>query len=423
MVIACIILAVALAALIFVYLRLSASCRRLDKEVVLANASKEKAEERLLAEKESAARMLDEKKESYERQIAEIKAACEQRIADERKSIGERFKAMAAEVLQSNSQQLDRQSRASVEAVLAPLKTQFEEFTKGFRECYTVESRDRLSMREEIKRLHELNLQVGAEAAKLTHALKGNNNIQGRWGEMVLKNILENSGLESGEWFVTQDYTQTEEGEVLRPDAVIHCPGQRDIIIDSKASLTSYFAYLDSDDEDNRKDLMKDHIRSIENHIKTLRSKDYQSKVGAKKGDFVFMFMPHEGAFLAAMHAKPDLWQNAYDSHVVLASPTHLITTLQLVEQMWKSEKQSINSQEIAKQGTDLLNSIHAFLTDLSAVGTSLNAAQKGYNSAMHRLQTGNNNVLRVAERLGQLGIKGKKELPKRFQKEAENED
>ena len=272
-------------------------------------------------------------------------------------------------------------------------------------------------MREEIKRLHELNTIVSAETSRLTQALKGNTRIQGQWGEMVLKNILEHSGLESGEWFITQDRSTTSDGDIVQPDAIIRCPGERVIIIDSKASLTSYFAYLEATDDDERDKYIKAHVRSVENHIKVLCKKDYQSKVGANKGDFVFMFMPHEGAFLAAMRAKPDLWQNAYDSRVVLASPTHLVTTLQLVEQMWKAEKQSINSQLIAEQGTKLLESIAAFLKELSDIGINIRKAQESYDEAVRRLETSNNNVVRVAQRLSDLGIKSKRSLPRPFTK------
>lgn len=426
MIVICIILAVTVCVLAFFCVKFSSKASENAANAASLKASFTAGEERLKAalaaaeerlndEKEASARRIEDINAAYERQIAGIREDHAARIAAEREAVGERFQALAAQVLQSNSQQLDQRSRASVEAVLTPMKTQLEEFTKGFRECYSVESRDRLTMREEIKRLHELSLQVGAETARLTHALKGNTRMQGQWGEMVLQNILEHSGLEMGEWFVTQDHNSTDDGGSVRPDAVIHCPGDRDIIIDSKASLKSYFEYLDSDSDEERDRLIKAHVRSVENHIKTLREKDYQSKVGARKGDFVFMFMPHEGAFIAAMRAKPDLWQNAFDSHVVLASPTHLITILQLVEQMWKAEKQSVNSQKIAEQGTKMLDSLNAFLSDLTSVGDSLQKAQKTYDSAVRRLREGNNNVMRVATRLGELGVKSKKALPSSF--------
>lgn len=373
------------------------------------------ARQRLADTKESHERQIKDVKDSCEREIERAQQNAESQLTREREALGDRFKSLATEILQANSQQLDKQSRLSVEAVLAPVKAQLEEFTKGFRECYSLESRDRLSLREEIKSLHDLNIRVSSEAARLTHALKGDTRMQGQWGEMVLTNILEHSGLQEGRWFVTQESTTDADGARLRPDAVIHCPKERDIIIDSKASLTSYLAMLQTEDEATRKELIEAHVRSVENHIATLRKKEYQDKVGAKKGDFVLMFMPHEGAYLAVMHAKPDLWQKAYDSHVIMVSPTHLITVVRLVEQMWQTEDQSVNSIKIADEGAKLLESLSAFLGDVSAMGDSLEKARKSYDSAVKRLQSGNNNVVRVATRLKELGIKSKKELPSRF--------
>lgn len=401
----CIILSIACAAL-------AAVCVNQKARLSALREAKAAAEERIAAETANTDRRLDDARQAHERQIAELKAMYAAQLADERQAVGERFKAIASEVLQANSDQLSQQNRASVEAVLAPIRTKFDEFSKGFRECYATESHERLSVREELKRLHELSVQVGAEASRLTNALKGNAGFQGRWGEMVLLNILEHSGLEAGTWLVMQETSSDEEGNEIRPDAVIHCPGDRDIIIDSKTSLKAYFASLEATTDEERQSHMKQHIRSVERHIRSLRDKNYQQKAGVRAGDFVFMFMPHEGAFLAAMHGKPDLWQEAYDSRVVIASPAHLVTVLQLVEQLWKTEKQNVNSQEIARQGTQLLDSINAFMADLEQVGTALGKAQKTYDSAIHRLTTGNNNVMRVATRLEELGVSSKKRRP-----------
>lgn len=389
----------------------------------IQNQSKESYERQLNEVRTSYERQISETKDAYERQIAELKNSHANALKEERESMSNRFKTLASEILQSNSKQLNEQSKSSVEAVLAPMKTRLEEFTKNFKECYSSESQERLSMREEIKRLHELSIQVSGETSRLTQALKGNTGIQGKWGEMVLQNILEHSGLEEGMWFVTQERNDIDNGTYVKPDAVIHCPGGRDIIIDSKASLTAYLKYLECVDDNERTDLLKQHITSIEKHIRTLQGKDYQSKVGAKRGDFVFMFMPHEGAFLSALRAKPDLWQNAFESHVILASPTHLITILQLVEQMWKVEKQSVNAENIAKEGTTLVNSISAFLTQLEKIGDGIEKTKAAYDNALNRLSTGRENVLRVARRLESLGIKPKNNIPPKMTDLLKNSD
>lgn len=388
---------------------------RLESERALAQA-RAAAEDVRAAEARAAAERLDDLRRLHDSQITELKEANRLQLEHEREVLGERFKAMAADILRDNSRQLDERARVSLEAVMSPMKTSIEEFTKGYRECYAVENRDRLSLREEIKTLHELNTQVGREAGRLATALKGNTRVQGRWGEMVLANILEHSGLQQSRWFVTQESTtDSSDGSRLRPDAVIHCPKDRDIIIDSKVSLTAYLRMLEADTDREREDLAKAHLQSVENHIKALRDKDYQKNIGARKGDFVLMFMPHEGAYLAAMNANPDLWMKAYDSHVVMVSPTHLVTVVHLVEQMWQTEDQTANTIRIAEFGTKLLDSLTAFLADLDAAGTGLDRARASYDSAVKRFTSGNNNVVRMAERLHELGLKTKRKMPARF--------
>lgn len=443
MIYALIALAIALVACIFLCFKLSvksggsvgneerirtleADCNKLLTEKAILQERFDQANKRLAAELQSEEKRINELKDSHNRQLAELKESHAAQIAmlndeharqlaDERASVGERFKALAADLLNANSQQLDRNSRISIEAALAPMKTSLEAFTKGYRECYDIENRDRLSLREEIRSLHELNTRVEKEAGKLASALKGDTRVQGRWGEMMLANILEHSGLQEGRWFVTQESSADEEGRQLRPDAVIHCPKDRDIIIDSKVSLSDYLRMLEADSPEQKSSFAKAHLRSVESHIKELRDKDYQSKIGAKNGDFVLMFMPHEGAYIEAMNANPDIWQKAYEGHVIIVSPTHLVTVVRLVEQMWQNEDRTVNSEKIATTGQKMIDSVQAFLKDMDDLGKSIDKSQQMYSSALKRLTTGNNNVLRVAENLKQLGIKSKKALPERF--------
>lgn len=346
------------------------------------------------------------------RRMDELRRDHQQQLLHEREMMGERFKALAADILQSSTRQLDERSRASIEAALSPMKTSLEEFTKGYRECYDIENRDRISMREEIRTLHDLNMRVGNETRSLANALKGNTGVQGRWGEMVLASILERSGLQQDRWFTTQESTTDADGSRLRPDAVIHCPKDRDIIIDSKVSITHYLGSLDTADPQQRESLLAEHLRSVENHVKSLQNKEYQKKIGAKNGNFVFMFMPHEGAYIEAMRRRPGLWETAFENNVIIVSPTHLVTAVRLVEQMWTIEDQSANAQKIADTAQTMIDSVQAFLADMSAVDKSLDSARKSYDSALKRLTSGNNNVLRVAERLQRLGINPKKPLP-----------
>lgn len=363
----------------------------------------------------AAERLLEARTADAERRTAEMRRAYEERLASEREATGERFKAIAADILQANSRQLDERSRLSLETVLGPMKTSLDNFTKDFKDCYSSEHTDRLSLREGIESLVRLNLRVSDETRNLTQALKGNNQWQGRWGEMVLQNILEHSGLERGRWFVTQQSSTDEDGERLRPDAIINCPQERKIIIDSKVSLTSYLQLSSADSDTERAELGKAHVRSLENHIKCLRDKGYQDRIGVNKADFVLMFVPHEGAYIAAMNADPALWQRAYDSRVIIVSPTHLVTVIKLVEQMWQTDDRNVNALRIAEEAGKILDKLSGFLADLAKIDDGLAKARDAYSAAVSKLSSGRGNLLGRADLLRSLGAKATKPVPARF--------
>lgn len=346
---------------------------------------------------------------SYKERLRLVRESYEQQLRAERDMTGDRFKALAADVLRDNSRQLGDASIKSLLQAVAPVRQSLDEFSRQYRECYEVENRDRISLREEIRSLHSLNTRVGDEAARLSQALRGNNSVQGKWGEMILTNILEHSGLQKGRWFVTQESSTTADGSRLRPDAIIHCPGDRDIIIDAKANLSHYLRAAETDDAALRESLLKEHAQAVERQMASLSRKEYHANVGAGKGDFVIMFMPHEGAYIAAMNARPQLWEQAYDSHVIIASPTHLVTVVRLVEKMWQAEDTSENAQKIAATASTMLDSVAAFLADFDTLGKTLEKASQQYEGVVRRLSTGNNNVARVADRLRELGVRGKK--------------
>lgn len=375
------------------------------------------------AESAAANARLEAESQYREKALEELRRAHEQELKRERESINERFTAMASDALRVNSEQLDRRSRASLETVLAPMKADLEHFTKSFRECYDFESRDRLSLREEVNRLAQASKNVEQEAARLSTALRGSNSAQGRWGEMILTNILESSGLEKGRWFVTQESTSDETGRI-RPDAVIHCPDNRDVIIDSKVSLTSYLAMQEAENDTQRSAALRSHVASVENHIRTIGSKEYQRRIGSRQSDFVFLFMPHEGAYIAAMNSKRELWKLALDNNVILVSPTHLVTAVRLVEQMWRAEDQSQHTRRVVEIGTMLANSIGAFLQDIDSVYSALDSARESFDSAVHRFHQGRGNLVSVTARLAELGIRSTKKnaaIPERFTAETED--
>ena len=403
------IIAIILAAAVVV---LAIAAARASRRLAVAQQQAAAAEAARQADRAHFEQRLADQAAASDALLKHKEADCERRLADERSAMGERFRSLAAEILQANSEQLNRLSRNTLETVLSPMRTSLESFTKDFKESYSAESRERLSLREGVSKLLALNEQVKDETARLANALRGDTRVQGHWGEMVLTNILEHSGLEQGRWFVTQDSTTTEQGRVLRPDAVINCPQERKIIIDSKVSLSAYLDWLNADTEATRDSCAKAHVISVRNHVKELADKAYQDSIGVVKGDFVLMFLPHEGAYMLAMSHDPQLWQRAYDSRVIIVSPTHLVTVVRLVEQMWRLDDANTNALRIADRAAKMMDKMAGALTSLDNVGKAIDKAHDAYESAIGQLNTGPGSVIRQLEQLQQLGVKAKKPLP-----------
>ena len=354
---------------------------------------------------------LADREAEFGRQKADYEAMMEKRLSDARQSVSDSFRAMATDTLDATVKKHGEVAARNLEAAMAPMRDAFEKMSQEFMKRTIDTSNERTLLQDGINSLKALNMQVCDETRRLSVALRGNTGFQGRWGEMVLENILEGSGLEQSRWVVYQETTTTTEGDRFRPDAVIHCPRGRDIIIDSKVSLKSYLNMTEALSEEDRKTFSEDHLRSVETHLRGLSNKEYQTRVGAGKAGFVLMFIPHEGAYLAAMQSNPDLWQRAYDRHVVIVSPTHLVTVVRLVEQMWQTEDQTAKSIAIAEEATRMMDQLNDFLNDLVETEKAIDKAHEKVLSAHKRLATGNGNVLRRAEKLKTLGIKTKKDL------------
>lgn len=352
-----------------------------------------------------------EQKAFYERQLADREKMYNERLEEMRSTLQSGFKSMAAETLDATVEKHQKTASHSLEMVLNPIRDAFRKMTEEFEKRQMANHAERTLLQDGINVLRQLNMQVSDETRRLTRALKGNTRFQGEWGEMVLENILEKSGLERSRWMVYQETSTTENGETIRPDAVIHCPRNRDIVIDSKVSLTAYLSMIEAQNDEEQKEFRKEHLHSIEQHLNTLSKKSYHENVGAGKAGFVLMFVPHEGAYLSAMQADPQLWQKAYNKHVVIVSPTHLVTVVRLVEQMWQTEDQTKNSIDIAEEATKMLDQLNEFLGDLMDSEKYVEKAAQSLTSARKRLVSGNGNVVKRAERLKQLGIKTKKAL------------
>ncbi|HDO27226.1 MAG TPA: DNA recombination protein RmuC, partial [Bacteroidetes bacterium] len=275
--------------------------------------------------------------------------------------------------------------------------------------------KDQTNLLAELKNLQALSLQLGKDAKNLTKALKADTKKQGNWGEVVLERILEESGLIKNQEYFIQESGQNEEGRRLRPDVVIKLPEDKQLIIDSKVSLTAYQEYIVQEDEKLREQAVKRHLDSVKNHVKELSEKNYPGIKGMNTPDFVLMFMPVEPAFGVALQADPGLFNYAWERKIVIVSPTTLLATLRTIESIWRQEKQTRNALEIAEQGGRLYDKFVGFLADLEKIGTHLDRASDSYREAHKKLKSGRGNILGQVEKMKILGAKTSKSLPSQY--------
>ncbi len=332
------------------------------------------------------------------------------------------FKNLANDILEEKTQKFTDQNKTRLDEILKPLSEKIRDFEKKVEETYDKESKERFSLGREIKNLAELNQQISKEANNLTNALKGQSKTQGNWGEIILESILEKSGLTRDREYVVQQSYVSEHGRRLQPDVVIHYPGDRHVVIDSKVSLTAYERFASADLKEEQESALRDHMVSVKNHVNELSSKSYQDLYQLKSLDFVMMFLPIEPAYLVAMQADPTLWNYAYERRVLLISPTNLITALRMISNLWRVENQNKNALEIARQSGELLDKLAGFVNDLTDIGSKLDSTRRSYDAALNKLSTGKGNLVRRAEKIRELGAKSSKELPAQLIENAEEE-
>ena len=330
-------------------------------------------------------------------------------IEHSKEQLGESFKNMANDLLESKSKSFSQSSKENITALLSPLQEKITQFEKRVEETYDKESKERFSLAREIKSLQALNNKISEDAVNLTNALKSDNKAQGAWGEFVLESILEKSGLTKGREYEVQVALKAEDGSKSQPDVIVHLPESRDIVIDSKVSLKAWDAFCSSDKGSDRDALLKQHIASIRQHVKTLSAKDYQNLTGLNSLDYVFLFMPVEAAYSSAVQVDRELFQYAFDRNIIFVVPSTLLTTLRTVQNLWRLAQQNQNANEIADRAGALYDKFVAFVDDLEEVGGRIDATRKSFEKARNKLVSGRGNLVKRAEALRELGAKTSK--------------
>jgi len=350
----------------------------------------------------------------------------ETRLEDERRNAAEKivllqeareqlkmeFQNVANKIFEDKSQKFTEQNRENIEGVLKPMREQLLDFKKKVEDVYDKESKDRVSLLNEIIHLKTLNERISEDAVNLTNALKGQSKTRGAWGEMILERVLEESGLQKGREYEVQTMYAGEEGQRRHPDVIVHLPEGKDIVIDSKVSLTAYEKYCTAGTDEKREKRLKEHIISVRTHIKALSEKRYEELEGIRTLDFVLMFMPIEGAFWTAIESEQGLFNEAFNKNIMLVSPSTLLATLRIINNIWRYEDQNKNALIIAKKAGDLFDKFVGFVEVLDDVGQKIDKARESYQTARKRLIEGRGNLVRRTTELRQLGVKAQKELP-----------
>lgn len=396
----------------------------LSKTVVQAKSERdllEKEKENLLnenREREEEIRNLTGKleRETVYKESAQQELEGQKNLIEEmRKKLHLEFESLSRRIFEKETETYKKQSEESLSALLNPLKEKITDFKKQMLDFYDREGKERHSLGVAVKDLLEAHKRTTEETAHLTRALKGNVKIQGDWGEMVLERILKASGLRQGEEFTLQGKglkMKTEEGGRLKPDVVVHLPDNRDIVIDSKVSLTPYYRYMQAKTEREKEDCIRGMIHSLLQHIKDLAEKDYSASDRLRAPDFTFMFIPIEGVFFLALNQDQRIFEEAWARSIFIVTPTNLLAALKTVSSIWKLERQNKNVRQIASESGKMYDKFVGFLNDMKDIGKSLDSAQKNYDSALRKLQTGQGNLVNRAEKIKQLGASSKKELP-----------
>ena len=350
------------------------------------------------------------------------KSEAEHRAANEkiemltkvRREMEIQFKELAENALKAQGESFSKANIEKLEATLTPLKEHVGHFEKELRQVHEETVKDRERLKTEISQLSRRSEAISQEAISLTKALKGDTQIQGAWGEMVLENILERSGLRNGEEYETQAHRIGVNGERLRPDVVVRIPGGKSLVIDSKVSLLAYNEAVNAATDVDALASRKRHLTSIKNHINSLSAKGYQTAENSTV-DYVILFVPIEGALSEALREDPALTEHALERNITIATPTTLMMALKTIANVWAVDRRNQNAELIANRAGKLYDKVYGFVQNMERVGERLEQAQDSYTQAFSQLSKGKGNVISQVESLKNLGAKTSKKINTEF--------
>ncbi|MFZ9035006.1 MAG: DNA recombination protein RmuC [Francisellaceae bacterium] len=337
-------------------------------------------------------------------------------------SLKQQFENLANRIFEEKGQRFSEQNRTNITDVLTPFREEIGAFRRRVDDIYGHEAKERAGLKREIDKLYELNQTMHKEASNLTRALKGDRKKQGDWGEVILERVLEASGLRAGEEYIVQKSYKGQDGGLFRPDVIVKLPDDKDIIIDSKVSLSSYEAYSSSDHPGEQQVYLKKHIQAIKNHIDGLSNKDYERLDDINSLDFILMFIPIEAAFVLAFQHDKELFSQAFNRRIIVVTPTTLLATLGTMKHAWKHHKLSKNAYDISERAGRMLDKFRGFVDELETISKHIDRSRDSMAEAMKKLSKGSGNLVSQTLKLQKLGVSMKKPLPKQFIEQAEIE-
>ena len=430
---------------------------KVESRLAIANKEKEMLGQQLEEWKVASNRILTEVKAEADRRMDEAKADAkellnrtktehfeeqarmEQRHQEEKAAMRERFQTqmkvlhdmqeqqLAAlndqvqnatrRLLEERQEELERGNSRQMDALLTPLKEKLAEMKKAFEESQESNHRNSAAFEAQMKAMLDGSIRLGTEAQRLTEALLGNGKVQGDWGEQLLVRILENSGLREGQEYEVQGNVKDEEGNNLRPDVIVHCSDGRNIVIDSKVSLTGYYNYVNATNEEDRQQAARDNLASVKTHVRELADKNY-SKLVPNAVPTVLMFIPNEGSYILAMQKDQNLANEAFRKGVLLINPTNLMLALTLIYQLWKIEHREEDDKRIVEAATVLYEKFCVFAETFERIGVQLQTTQKSYDIAKSQLNEGRGNIIKRLDALQNMGVSSGKHIPSKIRED-----
>lgn len=316
-----------------------------------------------------------------------------------------KFKDISSEIIKAQHETFSNEQKNTLSNVLNPFKEQLQAFKEEVVATRAESIKNKSSLDTQLANLANMNLTLSKDAQNLAEALKGGKKMQGNWGECQLGRILEISGLRKGQDYDTQESFVNEDKKLYRPDVIIHLPGKRDIVIDSKVSLTDYLDAVNTEDEEKREKALQKNVAAIKAHIDELSGKEYQKLIKENSLNYVIMFIPVESAYIAALDYDRCIYDYAYKKNIILATPLSLLPTLRTVENLWRIDSQNQNVEKIAELGGKIYDKLATFVNDMKKLERGINQANNAYKDAMTKL-TGNGGAVSQAEKLKELGAK-----------------